>query len=164
MRLVILGAGGYGRTVCDLARQTGKYEEIIFLDDHNRNAAGVCDTYTDYINADTELYPAFGNNEIRMDWIAKLKASGAKICSIIHPSAYTAPSAVIGSGTMVLPNASIGTNARIGEGCIINMNAVVDHDCLLEDGVHICLGAIVKSGIIIKYMTKVEAGQVITKN
>ena len=33
MRLVILGMGGYGRTIADVALQTGKYDEIIFLDD-----------------------------------------------------------------------------------------------------------------------------------
>lgn len=33
MRLVILGAGGYRRTVADVARQSGEYGEIIFLDD-----------------------------------------------------------------------------------------------------------------------------------
>lgn len=163
MRLVILGAGGYGRTIEDIAGQSGRYEEIIFLDDHNEAAAGVCDTYPEYIDDNTELYPAFGNNESRSEWIGKLKAHGAKICSLIHPSAYVSPSAKIGTGTIVLPHASIGTNVTVGEGCIINMNAVVDHDCLLEDGVHICLGAIVKAGIIIKNNVKVEAGEVIRK-
>lgn len=33
MRLIILGAGGYGKTVADIARQSGKYEQIYFLDD-----------------------------------------------------------------------------------------------------------------------------------
>ena len=163
MRLIILGSGGYGRTIEDLAKQSGRFETIIFLDDYNIRAAGRCDTYKDYINEETEFYPAFGNNSIRTDWIETLKKEGVKICSMIHPSAYVSPTAVIQDGTMVLPNASIGTNVRIGQGCIINMNAVVDHDCLLEDGVHICLGAVVKAGIIIKENTKIEAGQVIEK-
>ena len=34
MRLIIIGAGGYGRTVADVARQSGKYESIGFLDDN----------------------------------------------------------------------------------------------------------------------------------
>ena len=34
MKLVIIGAGGYGQTVCDVAEQSGKYEEIVFLDDN----------------------------------------------------------------------------------------------------------------------------------
>ena len=34
MRLVILGAGGHGNTIADIATQLGCYEEIIFLDDN----------------------------------------------------------------------------------------------------------------------------------
>lgn len=34
MKLIILGAGGYGRTVADIARQSGKYTEVYFLDDN----------------------------------------------------------------------------------------------------------------------------------
>ena len=37
----ILGAGGYGRTVADVAAQTGEYNEILFLDD-----SSVCLLYT----------------------------------------------------------------------------------------------------------------------
>ena len=38
MRLIILGAGGYGRTVADVAAQTGDYDEIRFLDDNSQTA------------------------------------------------------------------------------------------------------------------------------
>lgn len=164
MRLVILGAGGYGRTIGDIAYQMQKYSEILYLDDNSANACGVCADYYKYIDANTELYPAFGNNELRMKWIRELKENNALIASLIHPTAYVSPTAVIGDGTMVLPNASVGTGVRIGTGCIINMNAAVDHDCLIEDGVHVCLGAVVKSGIIIKENVKIEAGEVIAKN
>ena len=161
MRLVILGAGGYGRVIADLARQSQRFDEIIFLDDHNGNAAGVCDTFSAYIDSDTEFYPAFGNNEIRMRWLKKLKDADVSVCSLIHASAYVSPTAKIGNGTMVLPHACIGTDAAVGEGCIINMHAVVDHDCVIENGVHVCLGAIVKSAKTVRENTKVEAGQVI---
>lgn len=39
MRLIILGAGGYGKTVADIARQSGKYEQIYFLDDGQEREA-----------------------------------------------------------------------------------------------------------------------------
>lgn len=34
MRLIILGAGGHGKVVTDLAEQTGRYNEVCFLDDN----------------------------------------------------------------------------------------------------------------------------------
>mgnify|MGYP002605572954 CR=1 FL=1 len=44
MRLIILGAGGYGRTVADIAAQTGQFDEISFLDDNStaRDVIGKC--------------------------------------------------------------------------------------------------------------------------
>ena len=49
MRLVILGAGGYGKTVADVARQSGEYDEILFLDDHAAEAAGRCGEFAQFI-------------------------------------------------------------------------------------------------------------------
>ena len=50
-RLVILGAGGYGRTVADLAAQSGQFEPIVFLDDNSAAAdvAGKCADYLKYL-------------------------------------------------------------------------------------------------------------------
>ena len=163
MRLVILGRGGYGRTVRDLAIQSGKYEEIIFLDDHDPKASGLCSEYEKYADESTEFYPAFGNNVLRMNWLETFWAKNLHVCSLIHSTAYVAPSAKIGRGTMILPHASVGTDTIIGDGCLINMNSVVDHDCLLENGVHISIGALVKSGMLIKENAKIEAGEVIKK-
>ena len=163
MRLVILGMGGYGRTIADLAEQSGRYDEILFLDDCAPEASGKCSDFENLVNSGTEFYPAFGDNTVRLNWIETLEEAGANLVTLIHRTAYVSPKANIGKGTAVLPNASVGTNAGIGKGCIINMNAVVDHDVMLEDGVHICLGAVVKAGIIIKERVKIEAGEVIKK-
>ena len=35
MKLVILGSGGYGRMIADVAAQLNKYDEILFLDDNS---------------------------------------------------------------------------------------------------------------------------------
>lgn len=37
MRLIILGAGGHGKVVADLAEQTGKYDAVYFLDGKRLN-------------------------------------------------------------------------------------------------------------------------------
>ena len=37
-KLLILGAGGYARTVADLVRRLGAYERIAFLDDGESGA------------------------------------------------------------------------------------------------------------------------------
>ena len=163
MRLVILGAGGYGQTVADVAEQLGQYEKIMFLDDNNPTAAGKCKEFCGFINSNTEFYPAFGNNAVRLDWLTKLKAAGCRIATLIHPDAYVSPKAEIGEGTVVLPKAAVNTGCRVRRGCILNLGALVDHGCVLEDGVHVCLGAIVKGENHIPAGMKIEAGEVIER-
>lgn len=58
MRLIILGAGGYGKTVADIARQSGKYEQIYFLDDGQETSdliLGTCSEYMKFADGNTEI-------------------------------------------------------------------------------------------------------------
>lgn len=156
MNLVILGAGGYGRTVRDVAEQIG-YKTIV-LDDASEFPLS---SYENYVNDETEFIPAFGNNNFRMEWISKIQKSGGKLAVLIHPTAYISPKAIIGPGTVILPKSVINTDVTVNKGCIINIGAIVDHGCIIEEGVHICCGAIVKGENKIQSRTKIEAGQII---
>lgn len=161
-RLVILGAGGYGRTVADLAAQSGQFEQIIFLDDNSTaDVAGKCTDYLEYLNADTVFYPAFGDNKARLDWLRRLTEQDCALLTLVHPTAYVSPTAAIGQGTILLPHAIVNTGVKIGKGCIVNCGAIVDHGCIIEDGVHLCLGAIVKAENRIAALQKIEAGEVV---
>lgn len=163
MRLVILGMGGYGRTIADVVSQTGRYNEIIFLDDNSRDARvkGKCSKFVNYINENTEFYPAIGDNKKRYQWILELDHESAAIATIIHPSSYISPQAVIGKGTAILPMAVVNTKTVICYGSIINSGAIVEHDCLLGVGVHIAPGAVVKGENVINAFEKIESGTVI---
>lgn len=161
MRLVILGAGGHGQTVADVAQQLGTYEEILFLDDNAEAAKGKCTQYLQFADEMTEMYPAFGNNESRLTWEKTLQEAGIPLARIIHPLAYVSPTAVIADGCVILPYAIVNTNCMVKQGCIINCGAIVDHGCILEEGVHVGPGAIVKAENRIPKYKKVEAGEVI---
>lgn len=71
MRLIILGAGGYGKTIEDVAGQLNRYEKINFLDDKadSENILGKTSDFIKFINLGTKFYPAFGDNELRYNWI-----------------------------------------------------------------------------------------------
>ena len=162
MRLIIIGAGGYGRTVADVARQSGKYESVDFLDDNESlDTLGKCSDYAKFANNETEIYPAFGNNEGRIKWINKLIDEGINVPTIIHDTAYVSPTATVEVGTIVLPKAVINTDTKVEKGCIINCGAIIDHGCIIGHGSHICLGAIVKGENRIPELTKIEAGEVV---
>ena len=157
-KLLILGAGGYGRTVADVAAQLG-YDEIRFLDDSRtgENILGKCDEYGRFLDRDTDIYPAFGHNGHRMKWLELFREKGLSVPTLVHPRAYVSPAAKLGTGTVVLPMAVVNTGVTVREGCIINIGALVDHDCILEAGVHLAPGAIVKAENRIKAGSKIES-------
>lgn len=158
MKLIILGAGGHGKVVADIAQQINKYEEIFFLDDlsQGNNIIGKCEEYTKFKDEDVEMYPAFGNNRTRIEWEEKLETYGIKLAKIVHPLA------IIEDGCIVMPYVIINTNVKIAKGCIINCGAIIDHDCVLNKGCHLAPGAIVKGENILPEYMKVDSGEVIS--
>lgn len=158
-RLVILGSGGYGRTVADVAHQLN-YSTIV-LDD--ADMVHPLSTFSSYINSSTFFIPAFGNNAFRMEWINRIEESGGQLATLIHPTAYVSPTATINPGTVILPHAIVNTDVEVGKGCIINLGAIVDHGCILEEGVHLAPGAIVKGENRIERLSKIEAGEVVER-
>ena len=158
-RLVILGAGGYGRIVADIAHQLD-YATIV-LDD--AVPAHPLSTFSSYIDENTSFIPAFGNSTFRMEWINKIEESGGQLVTLIHPTAYVSPTASIAPGTVILPHAIINTDVVINRGCIINLGAILDHGCIIEEGVHIAPGAIVKGENRIEKCSKIEAGEVVER-
>ena len=78
-RLVILGFGGYGKTIEDVVLSGKLFDEIIFLDDKSTDGrvAGKCTDYVNFIDENTWFYPAFGNNNLRVEWIQMFNAAAA---------------------------------------------------------------------------------------
>jgi UDP-N-acetylbacillosamine N-acetyltransferase len=163
MKLVILGAGGYGRTIKDIVEQEKEYTKTFILDDSFEEEKNRTSNFKNFIDSETDFYPAFGNNELRLRWIEKILSFNGRVTSIISSHAYISPTVQIGTGSSVLPNACVGTNTIIGSGVIVNMGALIDHDCLIDDGVHIAPGAIVKGQNHILRCEKVESGVVIER-
>ncbi len=162
-KLIILGAGGYGRTVADLAAQLEEYEKILFLDDGSTapEILGKCNDFREFAGEDTWMIPAFGNQHLRMRWLETLANAGIPVPTLVHPRAYVSPQARLGRGTVVLPMAVVNTGVETGEGCIINIGALVDHDTVLEAGIHLAPGTIVKAENRIPAGSKIESGMVI---
>ena len=163
MRLIILGAGGHGKVVADIAEQTGKYEEVVFLDDNSNDdkVIGKCSDYIKFKSQDTEMYPALGNNQGRVEWENKLEEVEIKLAKIIHPLAYISPKAEIADGCVIMQYAIVNTSTVVKKACIINIGAIVDHDCILEEGCHLAPGAIVKGENRVPTCTKIDSGEIV---
>lgn len=161
-KLLILGAGGYGRTVADA--MGGRFEAVAFLDDRpGPGVLGPCGDYLLYAKDYEYAYPAFGGNDLRGAWLGKLEAAGFRLPRLIHPTAWVSPSALVEPGAAVLPLACVGAGSVVRRGAIVNCGAILDHDCTLGFCAHLAPGAIVKAGNRVAAMAKVEAGAVVLR-
>jgi len=167
--LLIIGAGGHGKVVADAALETGRWDEIVFLDDawpekmtNGRWAIqGKVDQMLEWKDGCVHAVVALGNNQLRMKLQSRLLAAGFEVATIIHPSAHVSRYAKLGIGSVVFANAVVNVDAVIGDAVIINTAATVDHDCRLGDGVHIAPGANLGGGVTVGNYSWVGIGAVV---
>lgn len=161
MNLLIIGAGGHGKVVKEVAESLNIYEKIDFLDDNSPEAIG---KISDMINLRADYNAAFvgiGNNAFRLELLNKLEALGYDIPILIHPTAYISKTAKIDKGSVVEPKAIVNANTVVKEGCIISVGAIVDHDVVVNEGVHCNAGSICKAGSVVEACRKLQAGEVV---
>ncbi|MDG2095583.1 MAG: acetyltransferase [Phycisphaerales bacterium] len=146
-RLLIIGAGGNGRVISDMAEQSGDWSMIAFLDDsvdahdYPWGIVGSCSDFAEHAAIFTHGVVAFGDNTLRSKWLERIAQTSLQMPTIIADSAQVSPRAKLGPGTVVMPQAAVNIGSDIGTGCIINTGASVDHDCRLGSCVHIAPGA-----------------------
>lgn len=163
MNLLILGAGGFGQEVYELAAESGVFRLIAFLDDNSADERCIGKTadYERFVGDFECAVPAIGNNALRLDWLKQLQKAGYRVPTLIHPTAYVSRSARIREGTIVMPHANVMTGAKVGEGCIVNVGCIIDHNAVIEPGCHVCLNAVVKAGATLPACTKLDAGEIL---
>lgn len=151
--LAILGASGHGKVLADIAELTG-WKQIVFFDDawpeKASNGAwqviGDTQMLLNNINNYQGVIVAIGNNKVRQQKLQQLDSAGAKLITLIHPSATVSRYTQIGLGSVIVAGAVINPDCIIGSGAIINTCSSVGHDCTLGDAVHICPGARLAGG------------------
>lgn len=153
-KLLIIGAGGHGKVVAEVAQDCG-YEEIAFLDDNSTDAIGKTDEIENFARQYEDAFVGIGNNELRQNMLNRLKEAGYHIPVLVHPTAYVSKTTEIAEGMIVEPEAIVNTETVIGTGCIISVGSVVDHNVVLEECVHVNAGALVENG------RKIEAGEIV---
>jgi sugar O-acyltransferase (sialic acid O-acetyltransferase NeuD family) len=165
-RLIIIGAGGHGKVVSDIALKCG-YSDICFVDDKavgdcmGYPIIGKCEELYAMNDGNTEFVIAVGNNATRKH-IAE--AYNLKWVTLIHPSAQIGSNVTIGAGTVVMANAVINACASIGKHCIVNSGAVVEHDNVLGDYVHISPRAALGGAVAVGAETHIGIGATVRNN
>ncbi len=165
-KLVIIGAGGHGKVIADIAVKNG-YSDIAFLDDRATGAClgfpiiGTSEMLRGQWEPNTEFVIAVGNNAVRKR-IAQ--AHDLAWATLIHPSAQIGLEVQIGAGTVVMAGAAVNPCANIGNHCIINTGAVVEHDNVLENYVHLSPDAALGGTVHIGECTHVGIGASVKNN
>lgn len=146
MNLLILGAGGQGQVVKELAQDMRAFKKIAFLDDDPNNpyTMDVCDNCGKYVNEYPIAIPSVGDNALRQKWIEMLIQHGFILPTLVHSTATVSPSAEIEYGTVVEAKVMVGANAKIGVGCIISSGAIIERDVVIPDWTHVQCGTTVR--------------------
>jgi len=142
-RIIIIGAGGFGREVLQWARDAWP--------EHSSRIAGFLSAERDRLNhhagsleiiADPDFYEpqpgdalllAIGIPIIRRKVAESLRSRGAEFLTLIHPTAIVAPTAVIAEGSIVCPYAIVSDSARVGTFVLMNYHSSLGHDASAGD-------------------------------
>lgn len=164
--LIIIGAGGHGRVIFDIALSLNKYKTVSFLDDQKVGAKNVLGKVSDFSKFLTshEFVVGIGDEKIREKISLMLKDSGAKIVSLVHEKAVIGSDVSIGNGTVVMAGAVINNGAKIGECVIVNTCASIDHDCMVGDYTHVSVGARLAGTVVLEKRVFIGAGAVVINN
>ncbi|WP_166789538.1 acetyltransferase [Cryobacterium sp. TMS1-20-1] len=141
VKLIIVGAGGAGREVAEIARDVALEQDVDwvpfgFLDDDLSIASdarlplpllGSISAWTPSENREVFIC-AIGDPSKRERIITSLASRGAVFTQLIHPTARVALTAKIGTGVVVYPFTYISTNTQIGAHVFINLHNAVGHD------------------------------------
>ena len=148
--LLIVGAGGLGRMIGEVAAAQSAWEHIAFLDDavHGPAVVGRCADYTALAGRYSQAVAAFGDNRLRLAWTKRLLAAGYTVPCVVHPSAVVSPSAQLGEGCFLLEQALSplqNLHARCRVAIVTNGITQVQKRRLQLSGLHPYVDALVVS-------------------
>jgi sugar O-acyltransferase (sialic acid O-acetyltransferase NeuD family) len=142
-RIVIVGAGGFGREVLHWARAAWPDRAAAiagFLATHSPGSAA-CGDMPRMLGDPATFVPARGDGfvlaigipDVRRRVAESLLGRGATFLTLIHPTAIVVPTAVVGAGSIVCPFAVVSDAVRIGRCVLLNYHASLGHDASAGD-------------------------------
>lgn len=191
-RLVIVGAGGFGREMHSWVKTSPRWCQsfaigsVVFVDDDVPKApvrAPIISTVRDYRPADVDLvFCAIGAPSARREVSKLLSQRDARIVTFVHDRAVLGDNVQLGRGSIVCPDVLITCDVLIGENVHINIGSTIAHDVIIgdfvtvspacnlngnvkiEDGAFLGTGVTVIPGKSVGQNSLIGAGSLVLKN
>lgn len=136
--VVIVGAGGFGREICDLLPDCLDQDEYRFKGFLGKDqGVGEDDEVAKLTLADPETYApqpgdrfvlAIGNMDARKRTVEALVSKGAQFLTLVHPRSLVSKTAQLGTGAIIYPFATVSNETKIGDYAKLNYYASAGHN------------------------------------
>ncbi|MCH5221516.1 MAG: sialic acid O-acetyltransferase [Muribaculaceae bacterium] len=178
--LIIIGAGGMGRTIYSNAIECVGYgvDFIVkgFIDDNLTALDGfdnyppIIATIKDYQPVRDDVFVSSIGGDARRKCMEEIINRGGEFINLIHNTARIYTNAKLGKGNFIGAYTIIGNDAQIGDYNIIQSHTVIGHDAIIGNwnriDTHVtCVGGImieddvnIHTGAVISHKVRVECG------
>ncbi len=165
-RLVIVGAGGFGREVHDVVEAmnaAGAGLDLVgYVDDQGASdellarlgtsrLGGIevlCSTGDDGpVAGDVGYVIAIGAGAVRRTIDERLTAAGRRALTLVHPMATVGGDNRIAEGCILTAGSRVTTNITLGRHTQLHVNCTIGHDSVLDDFVSVYPGATVSGNV-----------------
>jgi len=166
--ILFIGYSGHAYTVIDVAKKA-EYEPKGYFDLVENTLNPFQLTYFgdertfDFSKMNSFVFPAIGNNRLRMKIHKFIQENNLNECQLIHPSAIVGFDVTIENSTLISAGVIINPLCKIGVGCILNTGCILDHEAIIENYVHIGPGATLAGNVSVGEGTFVGANTTITQ-
>ena len=159
-KLIIIGAGGFGREVAWVAERinsvTPTWDSICFMDDspelqgktlNGCPVVGTVDRASEF--KDAEYVCAVGSSRTRRAIIRHLKQinPSVRFATLIDPSVEMSRFVEVGEGSIICAHNILTVNISVGRHVIINLDCTVGHDARLMDYVTLYPSVNISGGV-----------------
>ena len=178
--LIIIGAGGMGRTIyCNALESKGYGETFVwkgFIDDNllaldiYPNYPPIISTIRDYVPQENDVFVSSIGGSSRRACMEEIISRGGEFMELIHQTARIYTNAKLGKGNFIGAYTVIGNDAVIGDYNMIQSYTVIGHDAKIGNwnriDTHVtCVGGIVieddvniHTSAVISHKVRVESG------
>ena len=172
--LIIIGAGGMGRTVYSNALESVGYGEKFvvkgFIDDNLQALDGfsnyppVIGTIKDYKPQADDVFVSSIGGESRRQCMEEIISRGGEFMELIHKTARIYTNAKLGKGNFIGAYSVIGNDAVVGDYNMIQSYTVIGHDTQIGSWNRIDTHVTCVGGIIIEDEVNIHTSAIISHN